>query len=821
MNDPIKIFYGLLSQDVEWDGAKAENGKMVSGMYPIMEDDIHVMLNPTGVDGTAYTYEFRASDNEKLWGLSLGEAEVYAGDKLTTDNANSRATVSPSGIWVIPRELGYVKTNDLDERADYISQFKSNDDKEYAFALQATNKEGKAITIKSQYLYAFDPFNVNNLKAKDFKADSEKKYYVYNTWYTPDFDALQQSYRPEGTTETFDISLSQVIYDYKLSIDKTKMTQVKIDEYGLEISDDKHSFNAKNAQAVNNQIYLTVDYILINGQKGTASLTYNIVNKDIVVENATVNVGSHTFDATFAENMFTTALNDKYVYAPEAVNFDPETIFGANYNDWVDAMYEGLKKCSTDDAKAVFLKELATVVGGDPINNDAEYNKALMANFIYLDYVDADGKSCIYGVKSGEELKRLQEIKKLVVYFIAGTYVNGNGFNTSVIRPVKTPYYTVSGTENWKPGFALPLNNAFRVKIETAKQQQIVAGYEFTFELTMPECPVTRDYNKTIADDKSILWTKESKDRNGNDVLDDVLKVYGEKSPQFDGIIYGDLRDAFINAFENKSGVYTATPEAGFYNIYVDDVNQDKVLLGQTNRVNNPVTLDFITANSLWSQWNTFQHQVSDKAAGETYDFAEMQANKVIYNHFGVYPEELPMFYVQFASKIEDSQKPTYNIVSGQTGNGEEKTPLMAQTVYKDDKVTLDYYKVTITDANFTLKDVFGYTYKLFDAKDSKGNITKRNVLNNMWANDREGINDNATWYGLNPKAEIDGVAAGNKVWFYQGAAPDAKTGATEMTIYISKDVAAAKNNLVKVTLQITDVFGHAYNLPIYIQTVK
>ena len=119
------------------------------------------------------------------------------------------------------------------------------------------------------------------------------------------------------------------------------------------------------------------------------------------------------------------------------------------------------------------------------------------------------------------------------------------------------------------------------------------------------------------------------------------------------------------------------------------------------------------------------------------------------------------------------------------------------------------------------MKDVFGYTYKLFDAKDSKGNITKRNVLNNMWANDREGINDNATWYGLNPKAEIDGVAAGNKVWFYQGAAPDAKTGATEMTIYISKDVAAAKNNLVKVTLQITDVFGHAYNLPIYIQTVK
>ena len=41
------------------------------------------------------------------------------------------------------------------------------------------------------------------------------------------------------------------------------------------------------------------------------------------------------------------------------------------------------------------------------------------------------------------------------------------------------------------------------------------------------------------------------------------------------------------------------------------------------------------------------------------------------------------------------------------------------------------------------------------------------------------------------------------------------------MKITIDKSVAAAKNNLVEVTLNITDVFGHTFPLKVYIQTVK
>ena len=822
VNHTANIYYGLLTKDVEWDGAKAVDGKMVAGMYPVLEKDINVMLNPTGVDGTAYSYEFRDSENETPWGLKLGEASVYAGDKLTVGNL-SRATVSPSGVWTISRYLDYVPTKDLDERADYVTQFKQNDGNYYAFALQANDKNSDAEGIKSQYLYSFNPMNVNSLTGNDFNwVYSEKNTYKYGVEHTPNFEGYAYK-APEGSIYGEGFDLSDVIYDYKLSIDKNKMTQVKIDEYGLKISEDKHSFIAANAQAVNNKIYLVVDYILINGQKGQLTVDYTIVNSDIEVIENSVDLGTSAFNATLIEAAKApfTQLNDRYVDA-KSVNFDPKSVFGDNYDQWIDAMYNSMynpHSPMTDDEKANFLNYQATIVGGDPINN-ATYNNGLVRNFIYFDYVDAEGKSCIYGVKSGEELTRLQAIAGLKVYFIAGTYMNGSINQV----PVKTPYYTISGNDDWTNGYAMPLDNAFRVEVATTKQEQTIAKYNFTFELTMPECPVTRDYNKSIADDKSILWTKEAKDRNGNNVLDDVLKVYGEKSPQFDGIIYGDLRDAFINAFENKSGVYTATAEAGFYKIYVDDVNQDKVLLGQTSKVNNPVTLDFVTTNSLWSEWNTFQHQVSDKNAGDAYNFAEMQANRVIYNHFGVYPEELPMFYVQFASKIEDTKKLEYNTVTGQTGNGKEETPLMAQTKY-DNNGQLESYQVTLTDANFILEDAFGYGYKLFDKVTYKDNTVsekaKRNAINNMWANDREGINDNAAQYGLNPIGYVDGVAS-NKVGFnLQKATISGSDYYTGLTITIDKSVAAAKNNLVKVEINVTDVFGHEFTIPVYIQTVK
>ena len=830
----MNIFYGVLTKEVEWDGAK---GNMAAGMYPVLENDINVMLNPTGVDGTAYTYEFCDSENSDIWGLDLGEATVYSGDKLTTSDVQSRATISPSGVWTISRYLGYEEMDGLDQRADYVTQFRNNQDGAYAFALQATNKTGKAVQIKSQYLYSFNPLNVNNLDAGSFSPASIE-HYRYGVAHTPNFDAIETDYTPEGTTSEIEtIKLSQVIYDYKLSIDRTKMTQVKIDEYGLSIEDNDHAFKAANAQAVNNQIHLIVDFILINGDKASMPLTYTIVDSDIEIVSNPVEIGTNVFNATVLpanQVLFNQIGNGRYVYSANAKEFNPQTIFGANYNQWIDALYEQLTAPGlTDDDKADILKQNASIVGGDPINNDATYNDALISNFIYLDYVDATGKSCIYDVTPGEELTRLQEIAGLKVYFIAGTYWNAdNQIHNQNGLAVEAPYYTMDKNVAWNApsnGYALPLNNAFRVQVNTEKQEQVVAGYTFTFELTMPECPIVRDFDKTISADKSIRWTR---DNNNNE----YLTVYGEGS---NGTIYGDLRDAFVGAFENNAGAYDATPEAGFYNLTVG-VENDETLIGKVGAGDNGdnVTLASIVETSLWNTWNTKQTNYAGT-------FARMEATGVFYNHFGVYREDLPDFTIDFDGKIADDDANAngnstveYHTVSGQTGNGTASSPLMAQTVYKTDGVTLDHYEVIISDANFTLKDVFGDTYKLFDAvtRNSSGapiSGTKRNQLNNMWANDREGIDDDLVngYYGLNPIGEVDDDPTTASLFTYtflnewdQDVTADVLKSdkyAVSMKITIDPSVAAARNNLAKVTLRITDVFGHHYDLPIYIQTVK
>ena len=833
VNRDATIFYGLLSEDVEWDGAKAENGKMVAGMYPVLENDINVMLNPTGVDGTAYTYEFRDSENETPWGLKLGDASVYSGEKLTIDGngeVQTRATVSPSGVWTISRYLDKVPEVELDKRADYVTQFRNNNNQAYAFALTATNKTGKAVEIKSQYLYSFDPLNVNDITPDfTYQRYDSKNYYTYGVEHTPDFEAWGYVGTAGSiiTGENFD--LSDVIYDYKLSIDESKMTKVKIDEYGLKISDDKHSFIAANAQAVNNKIYLNIDYILINGQKGQLkSVEYTIVNSDITFEEKNVSIGTNVFDAKLNNGgQVIPALNNKYVYS-KTIDFVPEDVFGANYNEWEDAMYKMLggedRITYSDSYIASLLKQNMDIIGGDPINVDATYNGMLKDNFIYIDYLDADGKSCVYGVTNvDDKLNKLKDIKKLRVYFIAGTYDSGTIYNDNA-HAVALPYYTIGGSANYGNGFALPLDNAFRVRVATTKNEQTVASYTFTFELTMPECPIDREKPMT---ETSVQWGT-AYDFADNNKEYDMLEVYGE----LDGTtIYGDLRDAFTNIFKVSGGVYTKQPEADFYTFVTRKMTtaENEMLISSTAD-GNKVNLGDINPVSTWAQWNTRDTEFNPNLKNNV-ALTDMLADNVVYNHFGVYPEELADFYVQFASKIERGSGECVN------GVGTKNNPMVAQPVY-DSNGEIQNYVIKISDANFNMEDAFGKKYYLFDngvaAKDGSFDATaskKRRALNSMWANDREGIVEgDDTFYGLDPQAKVDGTATtlvgfelvawnGNLVdpnaptfdpsWHYNG-----------MKITINKAVAAAQNNVVEVTLNITDVFGHVYQLPIYIQTV-
>ena len=808
-NCDFTIYYGLLTSEVEWTGAK---GKMEKGMYPTLDRDVQMMLNPTGVDGTAYTFAFKGSDDKELWGLSLKEAKAYEGEKLTR-------AASASGVWTLPRDIDHVASAELAERADYVTQFKKNDGQYYAFALSATSVDDPSKVIKSQYLYKLEPVNVGGIQADKFTYVNTDKYnYVWNQNHKPNFDAYTYQ---QGATEWLGLNLSQVIYDYKLEIDKTKMTDVTINKYGLQISEDGYTFNATKEAAVDNVVYLKLSYILVNGSQTTTTLQVRIVAKDIVDINSNIGSINEKFNAglvTAADAPFS-ALAGKYVFSKE-ISFSLTEKLGSNYDEWVDAMYNGLRY-GTNDSKAYFLKNAASMTGGDPINNTAAYNNELMSNFIYFDYVDADGKSCVYDVADNKLIESIKNIKALKVYFIAGTAIYNNGWTIVNTTPVKAPYYTVSGTQTsaWdrNDGYALPLNNAFRVQLAVAKEEQTVAGLDFTFQLTMPDnCPIKRE---TVGNQTSKWNDKQT-----------ALTIYGQK---LGSEVRVDMRDAFVGAFAIKSIGETTDyfdyahaygemkPEAAWYKITWPSVlpvdNATMIGVNLLSRMPHTVALSEIENTAEYGVWNTFGYiprvfEMNGQEASE--DRPTYTTESVEYDHFGVYPEALSNFTVKFASKVEDSQK------AGLKTNA----TIEAKAKYAANGVDVEYYTFSVSNASFEMTDAFGNAYYLFDdAKAVRGSKhVKLNeatqgieVAMNGAARDEDGIK--ASMFGLYPEVRqatsIVYSALGNPI------------SGTPVTVELIKDATSgnftgmefkipggegkyANDKTFDITFNVRDVFG-------------
>ena len=620
-----------------------------------------------------------------------------------------------------------------------------------------------------QYPYALSlTATLNNTTVKtpyDLGAKLKKIGNVKVTLYNLTNCAVNTKYEPVIKYVSPSVDAAAV-YDYWLTFEQSADNLKDVALYGAEIVDEGHKFVYKRETGVNNSIKLLFNYILMDGTvvEGKDAVPFVAYMKEEMASSKEITL-----------DRLNVPMDAKYV--------DGENVYFLNGTRWGAGGQPEFALNTKPYSLAKLLSEMSDV-------EKAVWNSAIENRQVSFSIIGGEGDN-------NEDNQNFRRGYNVLYAF--------NEANDEVIfQFLVSAGYPV----NFK------LKNAYQLTMTVNDEDTNtpVASIVLPFEFTMPTLGITRV--KSTADDKSVLWTKDA-DNN------DVLKVYGERGTEatkLPNTIFGDLRDAFTGAFDYEKGEYVATLEAGFYDIYVANVGQDKVLLGQFSPAHNPVTLADITTSSLWSEWNTWQNLPFDGA-----DFATMEAEKVVYNHFGVYQEELPMFYVQFASKIEDGEGALVD------GKGEVATPLMAQPVYNGSELTA--YEVIINDANFDMKDAFGYKYYMFDSvtvKDGKAVDTKkRNALNNMWANDREGLKDDSnTYYGLNPTAKVDGNPAGSLVKFNLltwngGVWPTDGTYATQMKITIDKSVAAAKNNLVEVTLNVTDVFGHVYELPIYIQTVK
>ena len=682
------IFYGLLTDAVDWNGAKAVDGKMVAGMYPVLDRDVKVMLNPTGVDATDYNFEFRASDNVALWGLKFGDMKPYVGEKLTR-------TASESGIWVLPREIDRVDLNELNERADYITQFKENDGDSYAFALMATAKDDASQVVKSQYIYSFDPMNIGNMDASKFDFNQDRQNYKWGAFYTPDFSAFSYEAGAVGNLPP-KVLLSQVIYDYKLEIDNTQMTQVDIDKYGLQVSGDGYSFAATKEAAIDNWVFFKLSYILVNGSKHTETYKVYITANDNVAENKQIGTINEAFNATYMTSSLISQLENRYVLPAQEIKFSPKEVLGANYDEWIDAMYDNLNG-KTDFDKAVKLKEVVTLTGGDPINNDPRYNQTLIKNLVYFDYVDANGKSCIYNVGNADILSRLGDIAALKVYFIAASCdENGNLSQNAV----EAPYYIKSGS-TWEDGFAIPLNNAFSVEIGTAKEQRIVGKYSFKFQLTQPDI-------KTVGivpqDGEYTKWDQNT--NNGNKTAD-VLYSFGAYDDTKMGL---PLYEAFDMWTGKAPSIYTdMNKNAEWYELSIAPTTGVTLLGTATGE-----SLDENKYQPVWTSYNT-----TSTNKGETTVNVDVD-----YHFYGVYPaldDQLPFytdangkkqpgFVLSFASTIKHSSLKTK----------EDIYYAKAGTHY-----------VFISNDDIVATTLKGKEFVLFDGIDANGNRADRATLNN------------------------------------------------------------------------------------------
>ena len=655
------IYYGILTSDVEWDGHKAVDGKMLAGMYPTLDRDVKMLLNPTDVDANDYEWNFVNTEDETPWGLDFGTPEVWSGKATMA----TRAIMSKNGLWALPRDVQRFNLNsaDMQGRPDYVTQFKSNDGDKYLFALEGSSKvNGKS--VRSGYVYTFQANNVNsvdNIELNGKDVTIVGKTFMPGKEYTPTFEMLGKWQESDYKVWAED---SVLIYDYKLEIDHSRISDESVRKYGLETINNDYQFIARNEAVIGNTVPLIYNYILINGQKGSCKFEVSF-NDEEIVAGESIFLESYTakFDAEPVLN--NNVLNDNKVeYFAMSKEFSLDKFFeelggkgSIGYNRWIDALARNLEN-ETDPDEAnpkVFDKKTGAddndftveLLGGDPINNQgnqdvAAYNAYLLKNYIDFDYVDKDGKSCTLNIK--DNIERLKDIVALKVTFKANP----------AIGPVSAPYYTVSG-DKWedvsgKREAALPLDNEFRVEITTRADQLEVAKMNFTFELQQPTMDITPDAGNFSE------WT------NDPDTNEEILMSYGAytKAEDVKGQMWLPLYESF-KAWTKEYTEYDAN--ADYYTLQDDEADQTVSILGAINGTPN----DFYMVNQQTEKTGLNYTSVWDKlltkATGvKTTDNTEKATMvKVAYHHYGVYPEDLftdctkNQFKLVFASLLKNS----------------------------------------------------------------------------------------------------------------------------------------------------------------------
>ena len=521
--------------------------------------------------------------------------------------------------------------------------------------------------------------------------------------YTPTFEMLAKQ---ESDYKAF-AEDSVLIYDYKLEIDHSRISDESVRKYGLEIINNDYQFIARNEAVIGNTVPLIYNYILINGQKGSCKFEVSFNDEEIV---AGESIFLESYTAKFdADAVLDKDKNVDHFAMSKVFSLDKffKELGDAGYDKWIDALARNLENATDPDEAilSVFDKKrkagdndfTVELLGGDPINNQgtqdvAAYNAYLLENYIDFDYVDKDGKSCTTGIK--DNIERLKDIVGLKVTFKANPAKG----------PVSAPYYTVDG-EKWNgQDAALPLNNEFRVEITTRAEQLEVSKMNFTFELQQPTMDITPDAGNFSE------WTADPNTK------EEILMSYGAYNNEDGGSMWLPLYESF-KAWTKEYTEYDAN--ADYYTLQDDKADPTVWILGATDGTAN----DFYMANQQTEKTglnytSVWQDLLTKATVVETTDNTEKATMvKVAYHHYGVYPEDLftdgtkNQFKLVFASLLKNSDL--------NMAEGSEK--LIAKAGTND---------VFISNDMLNLLTPKNQKFYLFDGLNSGGSIIKRADLN-------------------------------------------------------------------------------------------
>ena len=572
-NEAMKAYYDINETDVEY-GPEGAKRTLKAGLYTTLDRDLLIVVNPRTVDASLYDFSLKNSagvDTE----LKFKTATPYVG-------VLESRTTSANSIWVLENDYTRYDNNNLtDVRTWLYEKFKSNDGANHALTLEASGS-----TYNTPYDLSAE---LKEMPATTAEAQP-MEYILINTDTKP-------VVKYKGA--------ESAVYDYWLTLDQSPLNLQKAQMYGVEISEDGHTFKFTKEAGIGNSVSFVYNYILLDGtvyQGQTGSnqgsvFTARFSQETASAEDKTFEDVIKPFDAT-ATSTAPNAVEPLLGTICGGTATTRATEFGMTQEYDFNEIYNEL----SDDNKLVWNSAIQAgtisfeLFGGEGDNNLTKLNEKLLSNIRYsINNTD----------------------KKMKLQFLVDEDADEN----------------------------FTLNNAYEL-VMTVKDpiaNNVVITLNFPFELQQPTLDIIH------TDDK---WTKWEIDQNGYETLISY-GAYGDDTmdPNTQVKMYLPLYEAFA-AWSQEYTVYDEN--ASFYTM-LQNAAADVTLMGKAQNVLGTFESD-LQYSTRWNAWNT---TIEDATVTYDTDGNEIEREVVVtpeLKYYGVYEEpKVKDFTLKFASLLNHS----------------------------------------------------------------------------------------------------------------------------------------------------------------------